>query len=355
MKTFDKEAFWQEEPNLRLNVLVFLVFFVFAILLISMAAAGTILYALIRLGVAPTFKENNFPGLLFFILLISLGMGTILSATAGNRFLRPLRRVIQGTREVATGNFAVRVEPQGPYELRQLAISFNDMAGELGGIETLRNDFVSNISHEFKTPVVSIRGFAKLLKNEELSSAQREEYLDIIIQESERLAQLSSNVLLQSQLDNTEKLTEKEAYPLDEQLRQAVLLLDPQLSKKDIDVEVELPAVSVTANGEMLQQIWLNLLQNAIKFTQAGGDIRVALTEGEKEVSVEIADNGIGMDEESQKRIFDKFYQGDASHNGEGNGLGLSLVKRIVDLHGGTIEVSSAMGEGSSFTVSFPK
>jgi len=291
---------------------------------------------------------------LIFLLLISLFIGTVLAILGGERLLRPLRNLTEATKEVASGNFDVRVETGGSHELSRLATSFNEMARELSSIETLRSDFISTISHEFKTPIVSIRGFARRLKKNALTDEQRNEYLDIIISESERLTRLSSNVLLLSRLESTEKVVEEIEYSLDEQIRRTVLLLEPQLQKKQMEVDIALEAVRIIANDEMLSHLWINLLGNAIKFSPDGGIIKITLAIIDGDAVVTISDQGAGMDEEVKRRIFDKFYQGDQSRATEGNGLGLSLVKRILELEKGKVEVVSELGKGTLFTVLLP-
>ena len=338
----------------RLSMLVTLVLFVFFILFVSMIISGLLLFLLINAGAIPFFSLGRFPIPIIFMLLISLVIGTILTMVGGERFLRPLRELIEATKEVASGNFDVRVEVRGPHDLGRLAASFNEMAKELASIETLRSDFISTISHEFKTPIVSIRGFARQLKKNALTAEQRNEYLDIILSESERLARLSSNVLLLSRLESTEKITEHTVYALDEQLRRAVLLLEPQLQKKQLEVDIQAKAVHICANEEMLSHLWINLLGNAIKFSPNGSTIGIALESDGKNAIVTVSDKGPGMEDEVKKRIFEKFYQGDQSRATEGNGLGLSLVNRILELENGTITVDSEPGRGTCFTVALP-
>ncbi|MDL2293359.1 HAMP domain-containing histidine kinase [Ruminococcaceae bacterium OttesenSCG-928-D13] len=338
----------------RLTSLVILVGFVFIILLVSFAVAGAVVLSLIRAGLMPTVTNNNLLILLVLMLFVSLGVGTVLAVFGGTFMMKPLRELIDATKRVSAGDFDVRVEPHGTFEMQRLMQSFNDMATELGSLETLRNDFVRNISHEFKTPVASIRGFAKLLKKKTLPEEKRDEYLDIIIHESSRMAQLSGNVLLLSKLDSTDRLPDTAEYALDEQLRRAVLVMEPAISQKDIEVTVDLAPVTLNANEEMLQHVWLNLLGNAVKFTPPGGQITVALQARDGAARVTISDNGIGMDEATKAHIFDKFYQGDDSRATAGNGLGLSLSQRIISLSGGNITVESAPGEGSAFTVELP-
>lgn len=339
----------------RLTTLAILVSFVFVILLVSFAAAGVLLLVLIRIGVMPTVSNHNLLMLLVFMLFVSLGVGTILAGFGGTFMIRPLRELIDATNQVRKGNFDARVQPRGTFEMQRLGESFNNMAKELGSVETLRTDFVNNISHEFKTPVVSIRGFAKLLKKKTLPEEKRDEYLDIIISEAERMVQLSSNVLLLSRLDSAERLPDTAEYALDEQLRKAVLLMEPHFSTEEIEMNIELEQVNIHANEELLQHVWLNLLSNAGKFTPRAGHVSVGLKEKDGCVLVSISDTGIGMDEEVKAHLFDRFYQADPARATSGNGLGLSLAWRIISLSGGHITVESAPGEGATFIVELPK
>jgi signal transduction histidine kinase len=226
------------------------------------------------------------------------------------------------------------------------------MAKELASIETLRSDFVSNISHEFKTPVASIRGFAKRLMKENLPQEQRNDYLKIIVSESERLAQLSGNVLLLSNLEFGSPRIEKNEFSLDEQIRKIVLLLEPQFQKKQIELTLHFEETKIFASEELLYHCWLNLIGNAIKFCEMRGEINISLSQNKNNAVVKISDNGVGMDETVKKRIFEKFYQADTSRAAEGNGLGLSLVKKILDIQNGCITVQSETGKGTEFIVS---
>ena len=228
------------------------------------------------------------------------------------------------------------------------------MTDELASTEMFRNDFINNFSHEFKTPIVSIRGFAKQLQNDELSDEQRSEYIDIIVKESDRLASMSSNILLLTKFENQQMVTDKTAFYLDEQIRKCILLLEKTWSKKNIDLDIDLQEIRYYSNEEMLSHVWLNILNNAIKFTPENGAVAVKCYRDSSTVTVKITDNGIGMDDKTQKHIFDKFYQGDASHTIVGNGLGLPLAKRVVTLCGGKITVKSKMGKGTTFIVRLP-
>ena len=233
----------------------------------------------------------------------------------------------------------IQIENHRDDEIGQLTKNFNKMIRELKNIEYLRKDFITNVSHEFKTPLASIQGFAKLLMSESLPDEERKEYAAIILEEASRLTNLSSNILKITKLENQEIVEKRTLFPLDEQIRKSILLLEPAWSKKNIEFDLDLEKSQFSGDEELLQQVWINLLDNAIKFSNESGIISVRLRQNKKNVTVEIADNGIGMNEETKKRLFEKFYQGDKSRGGRG--LGLSLVKRILDLYGGKISVES--------------
>ncbi|NMO76902.1 MULTISPECIES: sensor histidine kinase [Bacillaceae] len=334
----------------RLSLAITLVMFVFGVMVATVLVAAVITFALQHLGII-----SNHSQLPVFPLITFLGfcilLGTSLTAFLSKKALNPIRTVIDATHKVAGGDFSVQVNIKGIGELEELSHSFNKMTQELSGIETLRSDFVNNFSHEFKTPIVSLRGFAKLLKENNLTEVERQEYLDIIITESERLAALSTNVLILSKYENLEIITEKAPFRLDEQIRKTIVLMEPKWSAKEILLNVELDEVIFNGNEDLTQQIWLNLLDNAIKFSDSGGKIDITLTNTKEEICFLIRDNGPGMDEHTKKHLFDKFYQGDTSHSQSGNGLGLALVKRIVELCDGRIYAESEKGKGSTFIV----
>ena len=288
-------------------------------------------------------------------LFVSFMIGSWLSMLLVPYFFKPVEELIIGTKAVAKGDFSVRVNDQlGTAEMRELLASFNKMAEELDGIEIFRSDFINNFSHEFKTPIVSVRGFAKQLKNPNLPPDVRDEYIDIIISESERLTNMSSNVLLLSRLEAQQIIKDRKIYSVDEQIRTCILLLEKQWSSKNIELDINLEEVLYLGNSEMMSHIWINLLGNAIKFTPENGKISIDLHYDDGDMVFAVRDSGIGMTAEALERIFDKFYQVDSSHAGAGNGLGLALVKRIVNMCGGQIKVESEPQVGSVFTVILP-
>lgn len=344
----------------RLSLAITLVLFVFGVLVATFLTLIIVGLLLHFLGVG-TFSEPQNQAVneesplvgLFNLFIICVLIGTSLTAFLSKKALNPIRKVIDSTHKVAAGDFSVKVDLKGIGELEELSESFNKMTQELASIETLRSDFINNFSHEFKTPIMSIRGFAKLLQENNLTEEERQEYLAIIVTESERLATLSSNVLTLAKYENLEIVVDQAPFRLDEQIRRTIILMEPKWSVKDLDVHIDLEEVIFVGNEEFTQQIWINLLDNAIKFSQLGSSINISLAKAGNEIRFMIQDEGVGMDEATKARIFDKFFQGDTSHARTGNGLGLSLVKRIVDLCDGEIMVQSELGSGSIFTVLF--
>ena len=332
------------------SVYMTLLVFLIGVIITSglLAAASYALLLLVGILANPFARLVTMPVLLIIFI-------TTLAAGMGRGKLKPINDLVRAMRDVSQGDFSVRVDDTDvPGDMGELVNSFNDMASELGGLELFRKDFINNFSHEFKTPIVSIKGFARQLERDDLTEEQRREYLDIIISESDRLANMSGNVLLLSKLENQNIVTDRTVYRLDEQLRKCILLMEKQWTQKDLELDLDLDEVEYLGNEEMMQHVWVNLLNNAIKFSPRGGTLAVSLKHSARAIEVRVRDDGPGMDDITRRRIFEKFYQGDTAHAAEGNGLGLSLVKRIVDLCRGSVEVDSAPGEGAAFTVRLP-
>ena len=282
-----------------------------------------------------------------------LAVFVLMTTLASFRLSKPVQVLTQAHERVQEGDFSVRLPDNQPGEMGELMRSFNDMTETLGSTAYLQKDFISSISHEFKTPIASIRGFAKLLQMPGLTEEQRSEYISLIAQESDRLSRLSETLLRLSALEQQTALASLSTFSLDEQLRQVILRLEPAWSVKDISWQLDLQEVTVTSDRELLSQVWINIIQNAIKFSLEGSEIGVRVFRQGGAV-VEIQDHGCGMDEETQRRIFDKFYQADKSRRQEGVGLGLSLVKRILDMLGGKVTVTSAPNQGATFRTELP-
>lgn len=271
--------------------------------------------------------------------------------------LKMLNAIIDGIRRIAKGDFSVRLE--GFEKLREfetIVHSINEMAGALGQMETMRQDFISNVSHEIQSPLTSIRGFARALRRPDLSPEKRNHYLEIIESESRRLSQMSDNLLKLSTLEADRGSLQTNRFRLDRQLQNVVLAIEPQWLAKNIQIQLEVSELEVEGAEDLLSQVWMNLLHNSIKFTPEGGEIGVSLTsEGDRAV-ITVTDNGIGMSERDLVHIFERFYKADKSRtrSSGGSGLGLSIVKKIVDIHEGEIAVTSELGKGSSFRVAIP-
>lgn len=270
--------------------------------------------------------------------------------------LAPLNEMIEATERISKGDFKIHIQEtfDEKSDFGILQRSFNHMARELDGIEMFRKDFINNFSHEFKTPIVSIQGFAHQLQAGGLTPEEEREYIRIIAAESDRLAKMSTNILLLSKLENQAIVTEQTEFWLDEQLRTCLVLLEKQWGAKGIELNIDLEAVKYRSNEDMLSQLWLNLFSNAIKFTPEGGTVSCILKSSSDHITVQISDTGIGMTDETRAHIFDKFFQGDTSHAGVGNGIGLTIVSRILYLCKGSVDVTSEIGRGSTFTVTLP-
>ena len=308
---------------------------------------------ILRTDALRPLRQQAFWPMLMVILCILFAI--VLTTGFSGRHVTPIHKVNKAMKQVSRGDFSIHLdENEGIGEIRELISSYNHMARELSGIEMFRTDFINNFSHEFKTPIVSIRGFAKQLQRDDLTDEQRREYARIIVDESERLANMSANVLLLTKLENQQIITDKAEYPLDEQLRSCILLMEKQWSEKNLDLQLDLDEISYNGNEEMMSHIWVNLISNAIKFSPVGGLLEVGCMRVQDFIIVHVRDQGEGMDAETQARIFEKFYQGDSAHATEGNGLGLALAKRIVDLCGGKIAVDSAPDQGTTFSVYLP-
>lgn len=294
--------------------------------------------------------------ILLLFMLGALFLGLIIAFFMANIFLRPITELSDATKRVAKGDFNVQIQTDADEnsEMGELILNFNKMVKDLQHIETLKNDFVVNVSHEFKTPLATIQGYSTLLQDENLLPSERESYTRYIIDATKQLSNLTSNILKLSKLENREIDVEKTHFDAAEQIRQALLFLETQWSVKNIDLDIDLYPGEIYANEELTMQIWLNIIGNAIKFSDYAGKISVCSSIESGMYTVSFKDNGCGMSEETKERIFEKFYQGDNSHSNDGNGLGMALVKKIIDISGGEIFVESQKGKGTEFTVKMP-
>ncbi len=286
------------------------------------------------------------------ILALAVAIVIIAIIFMSRRTADPIERLSRAANEIADGNYDIYLEePDRKDELGKLFSDFNRMAQELKSNEILKKDFISNVSHEFKTPLAIMEGYAKLLTEDQKTDEQCRTYASLILEESHRLSAITGKMLRLSRLNSSNVPLNTAPYYLDEQIRQTIVLLEPSWSSRQLKLNLMLDPVKYAGDKELMSEVWFNLLENAIKFSPEGAALDIILRPYPKKILFIIRDYGIGMDENTQARIFEQFYQGDTSHRGEGSGLGLSIVKQIVELHGGKISVKSAPGEGSTFTV----
>ncbi|PEX82145.1 two-component sensor histidine kinase [Bacillus cereus] len=321
---------------------------------IAFYVASSILNAL-AINVSPfvTFLISNMAGFVFIVLIWTL-IGIV---------MRPKREamiwtIIEPIQKIAKGDFSVKIRNEEKYdgEIGVLVKSINDMTDELNAMEKMRQEFVSNVSHEIQSPLTSIKGFARALQDNNLSEGKRKHYLTIIETETTRLSKLSQNLLKLTLLESEEYTPERMTYRLDQQLKQIVLNSEPLWAEKEIELDLDLEKVQITADQESMSQVWINLIHNSIKFTPSGGTITIQLKKHETVVEVRIHDSGIGISEEQKQHIFERFYKADSSRNRAygGSGLGLAIVKKVLDLHQGEIKVESEEGNGTGFIVRIP-
>lgn len=295
------------------------------------------------------------PGHFSIPMITSVLAGCIISYLVTRRPIKTAEEISKATKAVAKGDFSIRLdEKTSVSEFREMASNFNVMVKELESTEMLRKDFIENVSHEFKTPLAAIEGYTTLLQKKDLSTEKREEYIRKILFSTHRLNSLTGNILLLSRLENQEVDTVKKDFCLDEQIRECILLSEEKWSEKNINLDIRLSTCRYYGSEELLSHVWTNIIGNAVKFVPQNGAIAIELFHYQNEIIVVISDSGPGMNEETLKRVFEKFYQGDTSRSTGGNGLGLALAKRIIDLHKGTIIVQSEEGKGTAFTVRLP-
>ena len=344
----------KKKRSSTLPIVLFCTGLVFVLLFVTMLISNWIIVMGVNSGVISARPGTPLLPFLIQTGMVSILIGVLLTLVLSYFALRPVSRLIAAIHAVAGGDFHTKIDLKHPKEFRELSESFNQMTAELAGIEMLRSDFINNFSHEFKTPIASVMGFAKLMKKKDLSENDREEYLDIIISECRRLSSLSSNVLNLSKVESISVLTDTSRFNVSEQIREAILQLEQKWEEKKIRFDLNLEDCRISGNPDLLKQVWVNLIDNAVKFSPEGGRIRIRAYHTDSLFYFMISDAGPGMDLRTQEKIFDRFYQADLSHSSEGNGLGLPLVRRIAALHRGAVNVSSSPGKGSEFTVVLP-
>ena len=340
------------EPKKKTSSLPgYLIFFVTVSCVVT--AALTIFVAVNRL----TEGNSGVIAVSMLIVIIAVSAVYTLIDIIRRRIMidRPVRKILAATQRIAEGDFSVRLTATHSYERYDdydlIMENLNVMAAELGRSEMLKSDFISNVSHELKTPLAIIKSYVTLMQSDELDRETRKGYAKTVLDATERLSNLVTNILKLNKLENQALSLETEEVRLDGMLEESILHFEGQIEKKELELECELDEVCIVSAPTYLEIVWNNLLSNAIKFTEKGGRITVSLKkEGERAV-VRISDTGCGISPEVGAHIFEKFYQGDTSHSHEGNGLGLAMVKKVIELLGGEISVSSEVGKGSTFTI----
>lgn len=343
----------KKKPN-KLALTIFYSVIIFLILVATMAIVGITFMILVKIGIfSGVNKVPNTNAVILLISLTSIIIGTIIAAATSNIPLHPVKKLIGGMQSLADGNFKTRINLGNSLLGEEIADNFNTMASELEKTEEMRNEFINDFSHELKTPIVSIAGFAKLLKNDKLTEDKKLEYINIIEEESLRLSELTTKILNITRLENQEILSETSLFNISEQIRTCILILQEKWSNKNIDISVDFDEYFVTGNEDLLKEVWLNLLDNAVKFTPEKGAIEVEISKKEASVEINIFNSGSLIPQDKTDKIFNKFYQADESHSSCGNGIGLAVAKRITELHKGTISAKSN-NEGTTFTVCLP-
>ena len=347
MKLIDKKKL----PKISMRL--FFIFFVTVELLLINAGA------VILIGIF----DEIFPFIqriprIVWLFAVSAVLGSALTTLLVKLLFEPILTLGNAMQKVAKGDYTVRLDTRYVFrEIRQIHEDFNRMTQELSSTEILKTEFVSNVSHEFKTPINAIEGYATLLQGtEEGDRDLQKEYVDKILFNTRRLSKLVGNILLLSKVDNQGIQTNRSTFRLDEQIRQSILALEPKWEKKNNDFDVDLERIDYTGNENLLMHVWNNLLENAIKYGPEGGLIKMRLYKEKGQICFSIEDQGEGISPEDQKHIFDRFYQADCSRKAEGNGLGLALVRQILTVSGGTISMENRQEGGSRFLVNlFPE
>ena len=337
-----------QKSKLHLTILFSLLVFCILFLTMIFMLCSIVLVTQYKLFYIP----HDYIGFIWFSIA-SIFIGTTFAHFIGKKSIRFFASISEASKKVAKGDFNVQIdENMKVKELRERSHNFNLMIRELAGMEMFRNDFISNVSHEFKTPLSAIEGYTTLLQTPNLPEDKKQFYISKILYNTNRLSELTGHILLLSRLENQNISIPKSTFSLDEQIRQIILLFERDWTEKNIDLDINLEQINYLGNEELLAQVWQNIIGNALKFTNPNGKIKVFMESNDKYIVIDIIDNGIGIDEATQARIFEKFYQGDKSHTIKGNGLGLALSKQIIELHNGFISVSSQKDKGSKFTIS---
>ena len=304
-------------------------------------------------NIAHTLNPSWNVPLLLELVIVSVVVGGVMTAIISRTFFNPIKYLRQAMDKVANGDFTIQLDTDKSTsnEIKELYAGFNMMTGELRATEILQTDFISNVSHEFKTPINAIEGYSTLLQGCENLDDDQKEYVEKILFNTGRLSSLVSNILLLSKIENQSIQAKREVFSLDEQIRETIVALETAWAPKNIELDVELDSVKYNGNEIMMRHIWSNLISNAIKFTPENSTVSIRLQNQKDKFIFSVTDQGEGLSDEAQKHLFDKFYQADTSHKSEGNGLGLALVKQILAIDGGDITAENVNGGGCRFTV----
>lgn len=343
----------------RWSLTLFYSLIVFVYLIITIGIISIAMWVLSMRDIIYVHEEKlpQSTTIIIFTGIASLLLGYAIVVLTGRFSMSPFNKIVSEATRLASGDFNARIKFSPIIvklpAFREISDSFNKLAEELQNTEILRSDFINDFSHEFKTPLVSIAGFAELIESESITEAERAQYINVIKEEAKRLSLTATNVLYLTKLENQGILAERSTYNVSEQIRSAILLLEPKWNARNIELDVEFEEYDVYANEEMLKQVWINLFDNAVKFTPDGGTITVRIEGLSHGIKAVFSNTGADISPEKLSKIFRKFYQTDESHASSGNGIGLAIVKKIIELHNGKIEVRSENGL-TSFTVTIP-
>ena len=347
-----------DEKRTRLTLTLLVSGLIFSVIIAFIGIAFLLFYLPYRLGVFNEDSSYSRSVIIIILATLSLWLGAFVTYFITKLPLRPVNKVINSFNKLASGDFSTRIQLSRTMmrypSIAEFTESFNAMAEELESTEMLRSDFINNFSHEFKTPIVSIAGFAKLLRKGNLTDEQKQEYLQIIEEESLRLSYMATNVLNLTKLENQTILSNVTKYNLSEQIRNCVLLLENKWSAKNLDMDIDFNEYDIEGNSEILKEVWINLIDNAIKYTEESGVIRITVKRKEGKIIVAITNTSVTIPQEKLDKIFNKFYQTEESHSQMGNGVGLAIVKKAVELHSGSVSVESA-DDKTTFTVTLPE
>ncbi len=323
------------------------------VLLVQLELLGCVALTFLIDKIAHSLNPNWQIPLILELIIVSVVVGGIITSFVSRSFLNPIKNLRQAMEKVANGDFSIQLDTDksSSGEIKELYAGFNLMTHELAATEILQTDFISNVSHEFKTPINAIEGYSTLLQESENSTAERQEYIEKILFNTGRLSSLVSNMLLLSKIENQSITPKNTTFSLDEQIRETIVALEADWAGKGLELDVELDVIKYKGNENLMRHVWSNLLSNAIKFTPPNSIVSIKLKDRGSLFIFSVTDQGEGLSEEASKHLFDKFYQADTSHKSEGNGLGLSLVKRILTIENGEISAENLKGGGCRFTV----